>query len=193
MRDTRPTEQPTTAPSGGDDVPMHLGGHYNYTNMEGEVFGYLVHRYKIKKMLDVGCGMGGMVDFANDFGIRAIGVDGDPYMKRDTIFVHDFMSGAFRNRHKKFDLIWCVEFLEHIDRAYLPYVLETFLKGRVLFITFAIPEQGGHHHVNLQNEDYWIGVLCNDWTLDTEATHWIRTYSKNEPYIKKTGMVWIKN
>jgi SAM-dependent methyltransferase len=191
MLDNRPNEQPTTAPSGSDDVPLHLGGHYNYTNMDGETFGYLVNRYKVKSMIDVGCGPGGMVDYANDFGIKAIGVDGDYNMKRDTILIHDFNDGAFKTR-QKFGLIWCVEFIEHIEEQYLKNVLDTFLSGKVLLMTHALPNQGGHHHVNLQNQDYWVGVLSKDWTLDTEATQWVRTYTRIDPYIKKTGMVWVK-
>jgi len=191
MLDNRPNEQPTTAPSGSHDVPLHLGGHYNYTNMDGDTFGYLVNRYKVKKMLDVGCGVGGMVDYSNDFGVKAIGVDGDYNMARDTIHIHDFSNGVFKTR-QRFGLIWCVEFIEHIEEQYLQNVLDTFKLSKVLFMTFALPNQGGHHHVNLQNQDYWVGVLSKDWTLDTEATQWVRTYTRIDPYIKKTGMVWVK-
>ena len=107
-------------------------------------------------MLDVGCGPAGMVEYAKAKGLQAVGVDGDPKLfPNDNIVMHDFYQGPFH--HGQFDLIWSVEFLEHVAEEYLPHVMETFRQGRMVVCTHALPhELGGHNHVNCRTEKYWI-------------------------------------
>lgn len=184
--------EPTTEPC-APGTPEHLGGHHFYTNMDRPVFDYLVGRYEIRTMLDVGCGTGGMVDYAVQSGLDyAVGVDGDPLMNREAVWTHDFTNGPFRLPMGRVDLIWCVEFVEHVEKAYLPNILETFRCARVLFVTHAMPGQGGHHHVNLQTDDYWIDKLGADWQLDYEATGWVRVHSGVVPYIRHNGLVFTR-
>jgi SAM-dependent methyltransferase len=184
--DKMPTEEPNSP-----DVPEHLGGHYNYTNMDTETLDYLVQRFDVKSMLDVGCGTGGMVDYANSIGVAAHGVDGDPHMARAEVDTHDFTKGVYQ-LEEEVDLIWSVEFVEHVEEKYTQNFLDTFLSGKVLFMTHALPQQGGKHHVNLQWADYWIVKLQEQWDLDQEATNHIRTFSKVIPYVKHSAMVWVK-
>ena len=41
-------------------TPEHLGGHLNKTNIDGPLLSYIKERFKVKSMLDIGCGPGGM-------------------------------------------------------------------------------------------------------------------------------------
>ena len=92
----------------------HLGGHYNFTSMFLDELDFIKNKYNIKSMLDIGCGLGGMVEFANYIDIYSIGVDGDstlgqkPYVK-----YHDFNEGQLE-LDEKFDLVYSIEFLEHV-------------------------------------------------------------------------------
>lgn len=198
-------------------TPAHLGGHFGITNEDAATLDYLIERYQIRSMLDVGCGPGGMLDRAKQYGIDARGIDGDPALNcRDDIAIHDYTHGPvvaekndssrwfFSGRYNSedyldiitqkptIDLIWCVEFVEHVEEKYAHNFLVTFRCGRVLFMTHALPGQGGHHHVNEQPAAYWIDILQDDgWQLDQEVTDWVRKNAGNQ-YTKATGMVWLR-
>lgn len=166
------------------DVPDHLGGHYGYTNMDRPSLEYLIEHFNIKSMLDVGCGTGGMVEYARSLGVEALGVDGDPNVANEYIVTHDFTQGPYIP-DKEYDLIWSVEFVEHVEPEFIPNFLETFKHGKILMMTFAPPNQGGKHHVNLQPTEYWEDLLKNDWGIDWEATDYIREHTTIFPYMEK--------
>ena len=45
-------------------VKSHLGGHGNKTNVDQPVFDHIVDKFNIKRMVDIGCGPGGMRELA---------------------------------------------------------------------------------------------------------------------------------
>jgi len=76
---------------------------------------------------------------------------------KDTFILHDFTMGKceeLSSRH--FDLGWCVEFLEHVEEKYISNYMDILKRCKYVICTHALPEKGGHHHVNCQTEDYWI-------------------------------------
>src|SRR5262245_51031442 len=116
-------------------TPAHLGGHFGITNVDAATLDYLIARYGITSMLDVGCGPGGMIDLALSAGLIAWGIDGDPALLRDYVTLHDYTRGPLV--WHAVDLIWCVEFVEHAEARYLPNVLATLRAGRVLLLSHA--------------------------------------------------------
>lgn len=175
-------------------LPPHLGGHFGNTNMDEATLDYLIGRYDIKTMLDVGCGPGGMVRAARDRGIAAHGIDGDPFMKQDYVTIHDYTRSALIVGHMVgFDLIWCTEFVEHVEAQYQDNYLTTFDAGRVLFLTAAPPGFPGWHHVHCQPAEYWISLLqSRGWSLDLEATEWVRAHG-GHVFSQRQGLVFVKN
>jgi len=160
------------------------------TWIDEPVLDYLISRYSVKTMLDVGCGPGGMVDLAKSKGLIAWGIDGDATIEHDYVVIWDYTAGSYPA--KGFDLIWSVEFVEHVEARYQDNYLATFDAGKVLYLTAAYPGQGGHHHVNEQPESYWIDLLTHrGWILDQEATLWVREHGAT-PFAKMTGMVFTK-
>ena len=76
------------------------------------------------------------------------------------------------------DLVWSVEFVEHVDSQYVDNFMNDISKGKYAIITHAIPEQPGHHHVNCQHIDYWIDVFSRyGFSYDSEETQIIRNIS----------------
>ena len=174
-------------------LPPHLGGHFGNTNVDRATLVYLQHRYAIHTMLDVGCGPGGMLDVAHTLGIEAAGVDGDPFVaqRRSDIQVHDYMTAPLLA--EGFDLIWCTEFVEHVEARYQDNYLATFAGGRVLFLTAAPPGFPGHHHVHCQPESYWIDLLAtHEWQGDQEATQWVRTHG-DHVFSRRQGLVFVRS
>jgi SAM-dependent methyltransferase len=168
-------------------TPPHLGGHLGRTHVDYGTFDYIKLKFKIHSMLDVGCGPGGMVDYAKTHDVTACGIDGDPEV--NPTFLHDYTTGPFKG-HWDIDLVWSVEFLEHVEERFLPNVLETFKFGKYVILTHALPgDIDGHHHVNLQTEDYWRGVLAGiGFQYDEAETKVIREVSTmTKGFMKKTG------
>lgn len=177
------------------ETPAHLGGHLGTTWIDVPVLEYLIDRYNVRRMIDVGCGPGGMIDIARMRGVQAWGIDGDPAIEHERVITHDYATGPLPMRIAPLaiDLIWCVEFVEHVETKYQPNYLATFDSGRVVFLTAAYPGQGGHHHVNEQPEGYWIDLLrLRGWQLDEEATRWVRAHGAT-PFARMTGMVFTKS
>lgn len=171
-------------------IAAHLGGHQGKTWLDEPTLEYLKERYHIQTMLDVGCGPGGMLDVAAALDIDALGIDGDPGQERADILIHDYTTGPFQMTPR--DLIWSVEFVEHVGARHIPNFLTTFRAGRVLYLTHALPGQGGHHHVNEQPSSYWRTLLADDgWRLDREATAHVRQHSAT-PFGRATGMVFVR-
>lgn len=127
-----------------------------------ELWEWAIKRYRIESMIDVGCGAGTALDWFEAHGCHAIGVDGLPPEGDDRIAEHDYTTGPWPRKVRgnrmegATDLVWCCEFVEHIEEQYIDNFLETFLMGRIVMMTHGLYWQDGHHHVNLQAPGYWI-------------------------------------
>lgn len=173
----------------------YLGGHENKTLFDEGAFDYLASRFQVQTMVDIGCGLPGMVYYALSRGLRAVGVDGDPRVANDfpVVLLHDYTRGPLYVG--EFDLGWSVEFVEHVDEDYIPNFMVTFLCCRHVFITAAVPGQPGYHHVNCQNQDYWTSRFeAAGFTLDREATQGVRNHSTMlSRFTEQTGLVFDRN
>lgn len=175
-------------------LPPHLGGHANITNLDRGVFEALCKKYEPKSFLDIGCGPGGMVRMAQERGLKAKGIDGDFTLSFDDIdvLVHDFVTGPAPLGEDFFDLGWSVEFLEHVHENYLDNMRPAFQACARVWITHALPNQHGHHHVNCKTPGYWIKKF-RAWGFKPHMfdTHSLRGKASMK-YSRRTGMLMIK-
>lgn len=180
-------------------LPAHLGGHQYETHIDEGALTYLCNRFDVKSYLDVGCGPGGMVELAHSRGLKSLGVDGDFTLERpDTsrYFLHDYTKGPADIGPDIWDLGWSCEFLEHVEEQYMDYYMDTFLKCKRIIVTHAFPGQGGHHHVNEKDPNYWFQQFGRrGFLLDMNATDAVRQASTmTQRYIRVSGMVfWNSN
>ena len=143
----------------------HLGGYVIGRPAPGtwcpEIWDWCIGELGVRSMVDVGCGLGYVLEYFDRGGVEVLGVDGSPSaistgVLPDRVRQHDFTHGPWAPE-KPYDLVWSTEFIEHVEQQYEPNFLKTFgAATKYLMITFAVPGQQGHHHVNLQYEDYWI-------------------------------------
>ena len=102
-------------------LEAHLGGHQNKTHLDNGALDWLIKQCNAKSFLDIGCGPGGMVYEVIRLGLDARGVDGDfvTTRKKPELFeIHDFTKGKLEHINMNFDLIWCCEFIEHVEKQY---------------------------------------------------------------------------
>mgnify|MGYP001348126729 CR=1 FL=1 len=151
------------------ELPEHLGGHMNRNWTDTGTLKYFMDELGVKSMVDIGCGIGDQTIAAHSMGLYAVGVDGDYTIKRPAeprFITHDYskapLGGAYMEHLPEcgfFDLGWSIEFLEHVDEKYIPNFMETFKLCKFVVVTHAYPGQGGHHHVNEQEKEYWIKIF----------------------------------
>lgn len=173
----------------------HLGGHNNKTHIDVGALHWLASTFNIKTFLDIGCGPGGMVQLANKTGLSGYGIDGDYTLERydpNKFLIHDFTKGP-APLTSKYDIGWSVEFLEHVYEEYMPNYMQSFQQCKYAIVTYAPPGWSGHHHVNLQEEKYWIGKFKEyGFTYSENYTQQLRDNSTMN-YPKKPRKAFVKN
>ena len=173
----------------------HLGGHGFKTNTDKPVFDHIVDKFNIKSMVDIGCGIGGMQELAEEKNVKWYGIDGDNLVIETTenTLLHDFTLSS-PNISMDFDLAWSVEFLEHVNEEYMDNYMQIFQKSTYICCTAAPPGTPGHHHVNCKDLNYWIDAFSQyGFTYDLEYTQKLHNISKmRTKFFKKTGMFFYK-
>jgi SAM-dependent methyltransferase len=173
-------------------IAPHLGGHGNATSMQLPVFDFIQEKFKIKSVIDIGCGPAGMVEYSNYKGIYSIGIDGDTSLdSKEYVINHDYTLGALE-LNQNFDLAYSVEFLEHVEERYVSNFMPSFQKANYVFCTAATPGQGGHHHVNLRFADYWISKF-QEYGFEYDEETLIQIRSKTNETIIQKNALFFKN
>lgn len=151
-----------------------------------EMWKYLVEKFSIKSVIDVGCGAGWSTKFFHDLGCKVLGVEGfqeaiDNSLVKEFLIKHDYEKDGQFIPNENFDLCWSCEFVEHVEEDFSSNFLETFKSSKYVAMTFAEPGQSGHHHVNLKPESYWIEKLGSiGFIFDREITNELRKLSEKD-------------
>ena len=180
-----------------NELPDHLGGQNGRSWTDNGAL-KIMWNLGCRKMLDVGCGFGGQVKLAESLGWESYGVDGDWTVlpKESNFHLNDYTKGSPTLTYEV-DLIWCVEFLEHVEEKYMDNYMSTFQdsKAKYLIVTHAVPGQAGHHHVNCQEEDYWLDAFKRyGFEYDETLTKQIREESTmKKPFVARTGLVFKRS
>ncbi len=142
---------------------------------------------KFSSVADVGCGAGLLLYSASKIGKNVFGLEGSEASKKlhpkeiaGNVKIHDLTQPYAKNT--TFDLVTCMEVLEHIPRQYADIACQTIcnLAGNHLIISCAIPWQGGTNHVNEQPNGYWCEKLVNaGFDYDDETTFRMRKQLQN--------------
>lgn len=186
----------------GIEQKNHLGGYIiNYSEVgDPNTYDINVWNYMkndgIKSVIDIGCGMGYSTKWFVDNGIESLGIEGGEKAVKNSlcpnnVVMHDFTEGVYTPK-RKYDAVWCCEFVEHVEEKYMNNFLETFKYAEKIFMTHAKPGQVGYHHVNCRNSDYWISnVEKIGFSYDSSNTEYLRRLS-NCMHIKNNLLVFRK-
>ena len=116
----------------------------------------VMEKYNPDKVLDLGCGVGRFMLPFYESGVKVKGVEGSSYAVNNPIeenldiIQYDLTKPLKLNGN--FDLVICIEVLEHIPEKHSEKVVELISKsGNKAIISAAEPGQGGTYHVNEKN------------------------------------------
>lgn len=173
-------------------LPNHLGGHGGITHIDEGVFYFMTKGFEVNSLLDIGCGPGGMVQYALNRGLQAIGIDGDFTLERTApCIIHDYTKGPFLHKNI-YDFGWSVEFVEHIDEKYISNFMPSFQSCRRIIMTCSnnpIPRL----HKNPQLPSYWIKVFAEyGFKYNPKLSESIQKISTlNRDFFRETGMYFF--
>lgn len=181
----------------------HLGGSilegdpFTYTP---DIWGYLTLKYRLRSVIDVGCGTGRNLKWFRDYRKSpALGIEGDPEAIRQSILPeitvqHDYTKGPYVPKIT-YDLGLCTEFVEHVEQQYEDNWFASLKRCKYVLISHALPGQGGYHHVNEQTTDYWLERFkYNNFVNIEEETEKLRETNKllKSPWGRDT-LIFFKN
>ena len=182
-------------------LESHLGGHANITHIDYTLIDWVIEKYQPKTTLEIGCGPGGVVKLLNnDKKIRCVGIDGDYTLKREKsedFILHDYTKSKV-DTGNVWDWGYSCEFLEHVEEKYQDNYMNSFQQCKMITCTFATKDMPGYHHVNLRDQEYWVGVFEKyGFEFDEKNSLEMRSVStlnldrpKRKQYWKNTGLIF---
>ena len=175
----------------GKGDKKHLGG-FTEIDMLGispAVWKHAVTDWRVQSVLDVGCGRGISTSWFYTHGLRTECVEGSHDAIEQTMVPdksilteHDFSRGPWWPE-KTFDMVWAVEFLEHVNLQFHYNYISTFRKAAILLVTSS--RWGGWHHVEVHPDSWWIRKYrMYGFEYDEELTNEIRGVAGKEKLSK---------
>jgi len=176
---------------------LHLGGNLaegDPFTFSPSVWDYLIKRFSIKSVLDLGSGLGYSSDYFFRSGLQVIAAEGLKENCMKSVFPSVHCDLTKSSLFCMVDLVHCQEVVEHIEEEYLENLLQSLACGKFIVMTNALPGQGGYHHVNEQPTEYWIRHLkrhnCEVLLEDSGRVRELAARDKAE-YLARTGLVLV--
>jgi len=179
-----------------DPNKPHLGGNYaenNHNTFCPESWDYIIKKYNIKSVMDVGSGYGHAAKWFADQGLESIAIDGLDINCQNAVHPTLEVDLTLKSHTADVDMVNCIEVVEHVDEKYLGNLLDTLCCGKYIFMTHGLPKQRGHHHVNNQLPEYWINhFAARGFEQVPEDSQKIRDLSGTGKHIRESGMFFVK-
>jgi hypothetical protein len=133
--------------------------------------------FPIDSAVDAGCGDGSWLSVIRETGAsRVLGLDG-PWVETSQLKID---ADSFRRcriderietaEGERFDMAMSLEVAEHLPPARAAgFVAELCSLAPVVLFSAAIPDQGGHHHVNEQWPKYWAALFAAEGFRPVDA------------------------
>jgi hypothetical protein len=137
---------------------------------------------------DLGAGGGWYTDYFNKTGLKSHAYDASPVRPNHVKYIDLTKPIDIETR----DWTISLEVGEHISKKYEDVYLNNICKGEGVLLSWAVPGQGGNHHVNLQTNEYIISKLkSRGYTYLPELSTLLRNKASFD-WFKNTLMVFFK-
>lgn len=147
-----------------DYYRSHCGDEYERGHGWEEIFGNyadrIVKEINPRKTLDVGSAKGFFVEALRDRGVEAYGIDISDYAiaeVREDIKPFCKVQSALLPIEEKYDLITCIEVLEHLDSKDIPLAIQRMCEAADDIIFSSTPfDYEEESHVSIHAPEYWV-------------------------------------
>jgi cyclopropane fatty-acyl-phospholipid synthase-like methyltransferase len=161
----------------------NLAGHMESPQLK-EALTSVFNKKGINSMYDFGCGLGGYTKHFIDSGIKCKGYDGNPDTPKLTNNLCGVLNLAEKFEFEPLDYVLSLEVGEHIPKEFETTFIENIhnhnTKGCIVSWATLNPYQGGHGHVNNQDNDYIIARFIElGYDHDLETQNYIKESIKN--------------
>jgi len=143
--------------------------------------------WKVKTIVDIGCGNGAYTKVLNNCGFKASGYDGNPNTRRITNNSCDVMDFSKPANVGVYDAVLCLEVGEHIPERYEKIFIDNITKAtrKYIVMSWAVIGQGGKGHVNCRDNKYIISAI--------ERRNFVYLQEPSLFLRKSCGISWFKN
>lgn len=146
----------------------HCGNDYERNNGWEEIFAvyasHIVKELAPKTSLDVGCASGYMVESLRDRGVDAEGADISDYALscvREDIKPYCFKHSATEPFEKKYDLVTCIEVLEHLSRNDISLAVENLCNTSDVVLFSSTPfDYDEESHISVHPVEFWAELFA---------------------------------
>jgi len=145
--------------------------------------------------LDVGCAFGFLVEALRDRGVDATGNDFSEYAVSQaggSAVGHCSVRSALEPIHDRYDLITCVEVIEHIEQGKDRVALANMANATDRILLSSTPfDFAEPTHINVQPPEYWAEIMASLGfyrDLDYDAsylTSWAGLFVRGEPTMRE--------
>ncbi len=166
-----------------------------YDSTLSEALLNFLKKEEVKTICDFGCGLGNYVKHFKDNNIDATGYDGNPNTPELTNNLCNVLDLSIP---KKFDIpfnwVMSLEVGEHLPKKFEDIFINNLHSNNEngIILSWAVKGQGGHGHINEQNNDYIKSKICDlGYINDVEAENELRKHPTLW-WFKKTIMIFRK-
>lgn len=119
----------------------------------------IIDRIHPKTVLDVGCAKGFLVEALCDRGVDAFGIDSSEYAiscVREELKERCIVQSIVESIDKKYDLVTCIEVLEHLDPADISVAIKNLCNMSDDIIFSSSPfDYGEDSHISVHPVEFW--------------------------------------
>ncbi len=145
--------------------PKYLPGESHWEEFFGTIAHRLVAVYHPSTALDAGCAMGILVGSLRESDVAAVGIDLSDYAVANCdprALGHVRVADLSEPLKSQFDLITCIEVLEHIPAGQVESVIANLCSGTDEIVFSSTPfDFNEATHINVRQPDYWLGLFAD--------------------------------
>lgn len=168
-------------------------GHVHDRNLCISIAAFLKNQ-KVKKVLDLGCGMGDYARFFINNEIECDAYDGNPNTPNLTQGIGKVLDFTEEfNLAETYECVLSLEVGEHIPNQYEQIFIDNLCRHskKYILLSWAVIGQGGDGHVNCQNNDYVINeMIKRNFTFLSKETNHFRNSVTNATWFINTIMLF---
>ena len=163
----------------------------------------IADKYQPKTVLEIGCGPGKLTKALSVHVNKIVAFDGfsnPEFNDYSNIMFHRLDLNNNTDKVKEiqdqhFDIAICMEVAEHINPQASASLIKLLTKhANVVIFTAAVPNQGGHGHINCQPRTFWNKLFVEqNFTINTKVMPFIQSNENIAIWYRLNITDYVKN